>query len=283
MPRNTTAVATNIIKINIGKPKRKAQRKGRKPAPRRVPPTPANSPAQIVFRSPPTKSSGVYANQLRDIQVSQQTLNDTSKKNSDDIRRLTLLASSLRLPPSSSPPPTSSAPPRIQAPSTTPNTRKLKLASARKRRDSLLDSMRGRNLVGSNPMTSASSAQLGGGGTSYEDILKSRQEDFRRQADEDYVRQIDSYVARNDLDGLKKFTLVHGRARPRGNDVGRLASALKTDERVRRAYRGTFLKENTSTREFMLTPEETTPVGTPFPSPSLSAEGGGADPTALAL
>lgn len=105
MPRSkqtATALATNVIKINIAtKPKKKKPRKTRTRKPAPIAP-PKVQPAPILMRTGPlndTRNTNdtLFRNQniLRDLQTSQSNLSLLTKRNADDIQRLMTLGTSM--------------------------------------------------------------------------------------------------------------------------------------------------------------------------------------------
>ena len=240
MPRKTTkasATNANIIKININT-KRKNQKGRRKPKTTQPqnPLPPRNPTNSIILRNDTFP-------QFRDFTISQSSLANAISQNSKDIQNL---ISSLSNPPP--PPPTFATPPqtppRPLPPTTSGNIPSLEPET--------------RLTTSENPALSSQASGGGASGTSYQDFFsnESRQAEFRRLADEAYNRQIDELEQSGDLLELKRFAQRNGAGSKynASGSIEALSTMLKKDDNVRRAYRGTYLKENPQTQAFMQTP-----------------------------
>lgn len=123
MPRSkqtALASASNVIKININsKTKKPRKRRARKVNPKPLPAVPL---PPILMRS-----TAIDGNILRDIQISQTSLSDLTKKNTEEIRRLSSLASTISTP-ITSPPPVPGTPITIKlsVPKTNPKIKEIR-------------------------------------------------------------------------------------------------------------------------------------------------------------
>lgn len=129
MPRSKqTAIASsaNVIKININTKTKKKPRKtrARKPAiihSAKPPPLPSSTSTVHQLLRPAVD----HTNILRDIQLSQTNLSEMTKKNTEEIRRLNSLATSV-LPATAPPVPRTPKPVKVATPKTNPRIKEIK-------------------------------------------------------------------------------------------------------------------------------------------------------------
>jgi hypothetical protein len=127
--------------------------------------------------------------------------------------------------------------------------RKEMLERSKKR----LKELRQRN--SENPATSSQSAGVGGS-VSYEALQEEQKKDFRQLSNKSFEQTLNEYIKKDDLKGIKEFVSKHG-GNSGYNAIRKMDTMIKKiqgDDELRRNYRGTYIRQNPSTRGYMETP-----------------------------